>query len=211
MYFPTFIDLAPASLRAEGGGSFVYQHPDFENILLKIPKKQGPLKFSKKLSAFFRLSKRRFGAYREWHTEYDEYIAAINKIGACPDFIPQYLGFANTNYGIALVVEKAHDAGSDDMAPTLSACLGGGDHALMIRLVDDFFAKIARHQIVFRDLHPDNLCVIRNAAGHPINITCVDGLGDFTLIRVLVWSKLAYRIWHRRERKRLLQLMMAAS
>lgn len=207
MYFSNFVDLTPASPCAEGGRSLVYHHPDFENVLLKIHKKQGPVKFKKRLSALFRHSKRRLGAYREWHTEYEEYISAINKIGSCPDFLPRCLGFVNTDYGTALMVEKSHDEGSEDIALTLAAFIGHVDCKLVVSLLDDFFSKIARHQILFRDLHPGNLCVIRDSAGSPVNITCVDGLGDFTLIRIRVWSKLAYRIWHQRERSRVLGLM----
>lgn len=145
--------------------------------------------------------------YREWHSEYEEYIAALKKIGQCPDFLPRYLGFVNTSYGTALVVEKAHDEGSTNVASTLDAFIGTSDCGRVSELLEDFFSKIARHQIVFRDLEPANLCVIKNTDGTPVNITCVDGLGDFTLIRVRVWSKLAYRIWHKRERTRLLNLL----
>ena len=207
MNFSTFVELAPSSLCAQGGGSLVYNHPDFDNILLKVPKKQGRVKFKKRISTLFRPSKRRFGAYREWHTEYEEYLAAIHKMGHCPDFLPRYLGFVNTNLGTAMMVEKSHDAGSENIALTLASFIGGADRGVVTDLLDDFFAKIKRHQIVFRDLHPGNLCVIKDAAGTPVNITCVDGLGDFTLFRVRVWSKLAYNIWHQHERKRLLKVM----
>ncbi len=209
MHFPTFIDLSSAVLCGEGGGSRVYYHPDFDNVLLKVPKNRKIVKLRRKVTAFLRPSKIRFGAYREWYSEYEEYIAALNKLGKCPDFLPRYLGFVDTSNGPAIMVEKAHDEGSTDIALTLAAYVGGEDNDVIIKLLEDFFAKIAHYRIVFFDLGPRNLCVIRDINGSPVNITCVDGLGEFVFIRARVWSKLAYHFWHKRERERLIRLLMS--
>lgn len=199
----TTLQVSPDDVLAAGGGTQVFYHPENEGVLLKVFKPKR-VTFKKKVTRILRPSKRRFGMYREWFAEHDEYIATINKMGRCPDFLPRFLGFTNTSLGPASMVENVHDAGSNALSQTLRDFIGTQDVELVKPLVDAFFDEIAEHRVVFRDLHPGNLCVVRDEQKVPVRIVCIDGLGDFTMVRLRRYSKAAYRSWHTRVHARLL-------
>ena len=85
----------------------------------------------------------------------------------------------------------------------MSEVIGTKDVEQVKPLLDEFFTDIGTHYVVFRDLHPGNLCVVRDEQKVPVRIVCVDGLGDYTLVRLRRSSKAAYRSWHRRTHERL--------
>ena len=190
------IELNSDNLLASGGGRDVYQHPHDQDLLLKVNRNK-PARPS--LKAHFQIEKRRFGPYREWFVEHRHYIACLNQRGSGPSYLPEFRGFTDTSQGIAQIVEKIRDADSGNLSKTLTQSLQSPDVNIseLTALIEQLFRDFGRDRVVFRDLNPTNLCVVRNREGRPSHIVVVDGLGDFTLIKVRSYFVSAYRKWHR--------------
>ncbi|SLN27085.1 hypothetical protein PSM7751_01019 [Pseudooceanicola marinus] len=172
---------------AEGKESIVYQHPEFLNVLLKVPRQQ-----SRHFRAFAKPGLKRYAVWRyrgliNWYREYEEYLAAVARSGDLPGFLPRLFGFSRTDLGPAFAVERI--SGPDgEPAPTLIELARAGridDHIL--RLVDELFDQIAESGLVTQDLHAGNIVW----SGDPDRLVLIEGLGDRVLIRVRVFSKRA--------------------
>ena len=190
------IELAAENRLTAGSGSYVFQHPHDDGLLLKVFK---PGASKQSLKSVFQPEKRRYGRLREWFVEYHHYIACLHRKGRCPDYLPRFCGFTDTSLGPAQVVEKISDEASSSLALTMKQYLAAPDadtdavFSLSARLFDAF----GRDRMIFRDLNLSNICVVRDGGGTPERLVVVDGLGDFTLIPLRTYSDTAYRKWHR--------------
>ena len=207
---PTDIDLDPAAYVAKGNGSLVFDHPDDPHTLLKVPRERTPKKLRRRLSAALRPDKRRFGKYREWHREYEEYIAAIRKAGALPHCLPVPRGFVQTSIGPAFAVEKITDEGSNDMALTVKDYLATHDPEPLRAPLARFFEDVARYRLVFFDLKLHNQCVVRDASGVPVRVVSIDSIGESTLFKFRRWSTTAHSYWLNRERRAFMEKVFDA-
>ena len=194
------IELAPDGYIARGNGSMVFRHPTDPGTLLKIPVAARPERLRRRLSGVVRPSKRRFGGYREWFREYDEYIAAIRKAGALPGCLPAPRGFVQTTLGPAFAVEMIRDLTDGALALTVEAYLDAHDPHTLRPALDRFFEEVARLRIVFFDLRLYNLCVVRDGSGVPVRVVAIDSIGENTLLGVRKWSALSHRLWLRHAR-----------
>ena len=198
------LELDPDGYIAQGHGSLVFNNPDDPHMLLKISKEKRPPKLRRRISRLLRPNKRRLGQYREWHREYEEYIATIRKAGKLPKCLPEPRGFVQTNLGPAYAVEKISDESSTDLALTVEGYLKDHDPENLRGVIDQFFAEVMRYQIIFFDLRLYNLCVVRDVSGNPIRIVSIDSIGESTVLQVRKWSSAAYRYWFLKARKKLM-------
>ena len=198
------IQLDPKGYVGKGNGPLVFNHPSDPSILLKIPRDRKRLKLRSRITASLRPSKRRYGTYREWHREYEEYIAAVRKAGGLPQCLPQPRGFVQTNLGPAYAVEKVSDENSTEMALTVEGYLKDYDAQDLRGVIDTFFEDIERYRIIFFDMKLYNLCVVRDASGKPIRIVGIDSIGEATVLQVRKWSSKAYKHWLEKTRKNFL-------
>lgn len=198
------IDLSAAAPVASGGGRDVYRHPGDTETLIKIFR-EARRSTAKKVTDVVRYEKLRYGRYREWYVEYEEYIALLARTGRVPDFIAEYRGFTQTSLGPGQLVESIRDEGTGDLSLSVAAAAGAGVPIEMLEArLREFFAASKAACAVYRDLNTSNLLAVRDRHGAVTRVVCIDGLGDFTLIPVRKWSRRAYEIWHARASQRCL-------
>ncbi|WP_342069862.1 YrbL family protein [Yoonia algicola] len=197
------IELNPEDRIAKGGGRDVYQHPDDDGLLVKIYRPK-PKRF--RLGAYFEAETWRYGRYREWYVEYKHYIACLNRRGNCPSYMPELRGFCDTSLGLGQLVQKISDEGSPTLSTTLKHLkkLQEISFEEIAPLVEQLFQDFGDDKVIFRDLTPSNICVLRDADNKPLRLVVVDGLGDFTYIPLRSYFDVAYRIWHKDEKSKLL-------
>lgn len=195
------ITLKNARSLARGSTRDVYAHPFDANALIKIYH-QGNTRTARPWSP--RREKRRFGPLREWYIEYEEYIALLSRLGFIPDFIAEFRGFCETDRGLGQIVEKITDADSGEMSGTLRDAAGTLPQGDLVPHIHNLFAKIEASGVVFRDLNLANIIAAKDARGGIARLVCVDGLGDFTLVRVRRVSTTAHRLWARRAKRTML-------
>jgi len=205
------IELDPEAYIAKGNGSFVFVAPYDQGILLKVPVEKRPSRLRRRLTSYLRPSKRRFGMFREWQTEYDEYIAAIHKTGALPRCLPQLHGFVQTNLGPAFAVEKITDENTTDIALTIENYVKNNDPATLQPALDKFFEEVQTSRIVFFDMKLYNLCVVRDASGAPVRVVAIDSIGENTVIKVRRWSRKLYDMWLSKTRADFMDRVMKSS
>ena len=195
------IQLAGRAPMAEGQESLVFQHPDFLDVLLKVPRRE-----SRHLRNAAKPGLKRYAIWRyrgliNWYREYEEYLALVARSGALPAFLPRLFGFSNTDLGPAFAVERI--SGPDGTtAPNLQELARAGridDHILA--LIDELFDQLAESGVVTQDINAANIVW----SGDPDRLILIEGLGDRVLIRLRVfWTRARlYRL--ARDKEELLQ------
>ncbi|SIT90555.1 PhoP regulatory network protein YrbL [Yoonia rosea] len=197
------IKLNPEDRIAKGGGRDIYQHPDDDGLLIKIYR---PKKKRFRLGAYFELETWWFGGYREWYVEYKHYIACLNRRGNCPLYMSELRGFSDTSLGLGQLVQKISDEGSPGLSITLRHVAKQQEISFddIAPLVDQLFQDFGDDKVIFRDLNPSNILVVRDADKRPLRLVIIDGLGDYTYIPTRSYSRIAYRLWHKHEKSKVL-------
>ncbi|WP_282121617.1 YrbL family protein [Ruegeria atlantica] len=177
----------------------IYQHPFIERALLKV-RVDEPVRNH----VIPRYAERRYGNLRQWNREANEYLAALTR--GCPEIerLADFMGYAPTSQGPALVVEKM--TGPDgDLAPTLEserAALGDDIserkqlHSEFMELMDD----LERGRIIVGDLSFENIVRAQERNG---KLVVIDGLGERVLFPLTLVSDLAFRKSIERRRTRM--------
>ncbi|WP_170560743.1 YrbL family protein [Ruegeria atlantica] len=193
------IDLSKLQPLRQSRNYEIYQHPMVESALLKV-RIDEPVRNH----AIPRYAERRYGNLRQWNREANEYLAALTR--GCPEIerLAQFMGYAATSRGPALVVEKM--TGPDgDLAPTLEserAALGDDLserkklHGEFMKLMDD----LERGRIIVGDLSFDNIVRAQERNGE---LVVIDGLGERVLFPLTLVSDLAFRNSIKRRRTRM--------
>lgn len=178
----------------------IYDHPQFEGVLLKVrrdPTNSGRL--VKRYSEF------RYGNLRQWNREANEYLAALHR--GCPEieYLAGFLGFSRTTLGPALMVEKM--TGPDgQLAPTVSEELEpheaeSPERIAIMRELVELVDCLERAHIVVGDFSLSNIVRAQERGG---KLTVVDGLGERVLIPLTLISKTIFRASLARRRSRFL-------
>ncbi|SNY55714.1 PhoP regulatory network protein YrbL [Pseudooceanicola antarcticus] len=180
----TKFDTGPVTLAGQeplrsGEESLVYQHPRFQDLLLKLPRQDGRAALRMQRPGFKRPLLRRFRHLVSWHLEYSEYLSAVAREGTLPGFVPLHLGICPTDLGPALLVEKICAPGGE-LAPTLRDLANTGRlDASIPELLEDFLENLAASGIVTRDIWPDNLVL----AEAPRRLMLIEGMGCRSALR----------------------------
>ena len=174
---------------AEGNRRLVFQHPDDDDLVIKVlkpgtyrpdgqPRRSRPYKLA-----------RREGAYIYHTRELNEYVAA-RIANRSPHDLPicTVQGLVETDLGLGLAVEKI-TAGDGRLAPSLRQVVAGGrfdgpTRRLFERFIEDMIDK---HVVVY-ELSVDNI-VLADDGVSARRFVCIDGMGSRTLIPVKEWSK----------------------
>ena len=178
----------------------IYQHPDFERLLVKVRTDPRP---EHRLPR--RYSEWRYGALRQWQREANEYLAALNR--GVPEIarLARFSGYAMTTSGPAMLVEKMTGP-NGKLAPTAleearAQDPDGTDRRVLrdelMALVDD----LERGRIIVGDLWLENIVRAQERDGA---LTVIDGLGERVLLAFSVFSDRVFRAGIVRRRQRLL-------
>lgn len=187
------ISLSDWHLCAGGHQRSVFEHELYPNVLIKVlrSRSDGGERQSTRALRFLDRFKR-FGAYRTFRREVDEFVEQARKfaLSDLPDLpIPRILGFVQTEYGLGLVVEKITRAGGQ-LAPTLrDLALSGQLTAKHMVMIDELFERCRRLHIVLMDCNAGNF-VVTDRRGYE-ELICVDGTGEKSFLRIFAFSRRA--------------------
>ena len=184
---PQIIDLTEALPLAEGRDQVIFQHPDYEDRLIKTTKPHIKTRRIKRYSMW------RYRHLRGWHRELSEYVAMLARNGAPCDRLAGLFGFCQTSLGPGFVVEKISTP-DGSLAPTLKQFLNTPGHSnkTLTQLrgdVIDLFQALETHRIDFHDPHARNVVV---TGAKPL-LRIVDGIGSAPLIPMTQFSDWAFR------------------
>jgi PhoP regulatory network protein YrbL len=160
----------------------VYQHPDCDDLLIKVPRAdRAAARWRPKRR--WRSYRRRYGIYTGWLREIRECIAARARHPEHPPSLQRLAGLVETDLGLALVVGKV--TGRDGkLAPTLAKKVrASGLTGELREKLAELAAELVARDIVIGDLHERNiLCGVDAIGGERLVI--IDGIGDKTLIPI---------------------------
>ncbi|APG84518.1 YrbL family protein [Sinorhizobium americanum] len=191
---------------AAGHQRSIFENRLYPSVLIKV------LKLGSREASGARISKRaflnrfkRFGAYRTFRREVDEFLEQARKFSLADGIelpIPKIFGFAQTEHGLGLVVEKITRR-DGQLAPTLAQLAFSGQlTARHLTMVDEIFERFRRLHIVMMDVNPGNF-VVTDRRGDD-ELICVDGTGEKSFLRIFALSRPANDIKLRRMRLKLL-------
>ncbi|QFI66303.1 hypothetical protein EKH55_1429 [Sinorhizobium alkalisoli] len=189
---------------AGGHQRCVFEHDLYPNILVKVLRIRGNSgeRQSTRMLRFIDRFKR-FGAYRTFRREVDEFIEQARKftLSDTADLpIPGVLGFVQTEHGLGLVVEKITMA-NGQLAPTLrDLALAGRLTARHLAMIDELFERCRRLHIVLMDCNAGNF-VVTDRRGFE-ELMCIDGTGEKSPLRIFALSRRAngFRLRQMREK-----------
>ncbi|WP_245424315.1 YrbL family protein [Sinorhizobium sp. BJ1] len=189
------IELAGWRQCAAGHQRSIFAHQLYPNVLIKVLKPEsrgeGGTRQSKRGLRFLNRFKR-FGAYRTFQREVDEFLEQARKFSLADGVelpIPRIFGFAHTDYGLGLIVEKI-TKGNGELAPTLRELAFSGQlTARHLKMIDELFESFCRLHIVMMDVNPGNF-VVTDRRGFE-ELVCVDGTGEKSFLRVFAFSRRA--------------------
>jgi hypothetical protein len=199
------IPLSDAAPLLAGAYRAIYQHPNDDDLLIKVLRPHVGALFEKRRAWYN--SRRRYDQYRPLLRELDEYLHLRATGRAELPFLQRFVGLVETDTGLGMVVGKVR--GRDrGLAPTLAAVVqreGFSDDlkGRVKQLRDDMI----RHHVVATDISARNM-VLADDELHGHRLVIVDGLGDQFLVPVNAWSPMANR-WtcERRFRRALLRML----
>ncbi|MCZ4094677.1 YrbL family protein [Sinorhizobium psoraleae] len=193
---------------AAGHQRSIFAHPLYPNVLIKVLKPEsrgeGGTRRSKRRLRFLNRFKR-FGAYRTFQREVDEFLEQARRFSLADRVelpIPRIFGFANTDYGLGLIVEKI-TMSNGEIAPTLrELALSGRLTATHLKMIDELFERFCRLHIVMMDVNPGNF-VVTDRRGFE-ELICVDGTGEKSPLHIFAFSRRMNEARLRRMRAKLL-------
>jgi hypothetical protein len=194
---------------ASGSLQLVYQHPDHDDLLIKVLKldvmRRRWLKKSRGLPI-----KRRFGFYNAWVRELNEYIAIRSRAPEAefPEFLQRHHGLVETDLGLGLMVGKVRSR-TGDIAPTLRQVVRQTGLTDELRsAVAGLRRKVEALNLVTTDISANNI-LCGWSERHGDHLVIIEGLGDNTLIPVKSMSRILNRRSIRRRFARVLAVLEA--
>jgi hypothetical protein len=204
------IKLTGTPVLARGTTKLVYAHPFQGGCLIKVirPDLIDPRDHNRVPGTRKRLWRTvpRHRRYADFAFEVDEYLALRARSDESIPCIQSVMGFAETDLGLGLVVEKLCDP-DGGLAPTvLSLVMTRGFTDELMVLWQAYVQAMHRFKIVSQDWHLGNLvCAADENQGR--RIVLVDGLGDRSVMRLRSRWPWLNRVALRRKGRRALRWM----
>lgn len=196
----TIIPLADQAHLFEGKYRRIYQHPDFPGRIIKVNRPGNRDEQRAQGGGLKRYGVWRFGAYRCWAQDLDEYVAVTWRTQSLPRFFPQIFGFVSTDMGPGMVYERVMDA-EGNTGPTLRQCIQSGQPDPRLHdLITQLFDALAESQAVISDVTTQNILV----RGDYESLVVVDGLGETTPVKTSKYIPAIRRWKYTKQKQRLL-------
>lgn len=177
----TYIKLKDTSPMAEGGVRWVFQHPEDQSLIIKTVRWDRDEALLGHNPKWYKKAGR-YGIYRSYIREINEYVASYNQHNSPPCFLQQIEGLVHTDYGLGIISKAIKDNSGKDLAPTLIDLIQTGKYdATATDALETFFGALLESPVVINDLNPRNL-VYAHSAELDYYFVLIDGLGDNSFI-----------------------------
>ena len=183
------VQLTTLTPLAEGNRRLVFQHPEDQELLIKVLKPGSYAPDGQPRRRRVYKLRRREGAFVYHTRELHEYVAARIS-NRSPHGLPicSIQGLVETDLGLGLTVEKLTDR-DGGLAPTLRQVIERGEFdAAARRLFERFIQELIDKHVVVYELSVDNIVLAKDGRDGR-RFVCIDGMGCRTLIPIQEWSK----------------------
>ncbi len=169
---------------AKGRSRLVFQHPDHEDHLIKVIRPDViEERFGKGAKWYKRL--RRFGRFLSYHREIEEYLAVYASHNRALPFLPEIIGFAETDLGLGLVI-RAIKTPDGKLAPSLIDILSENRETPEIReALEKCFSEIVNCDVIISDLNVGNFVHLE----HENRFVLIDGTGNASPLAFKAYSR----------------------
>lgn len=175
------IRLQGAEIIAAGNTRDVYRHPDDPALLVKVIRPAAIEKRYGSGAPWYKFKRRRYRHLIAVLREVREQIAVQAVDNVHPRFLQKIVGFAETEFGMGLVVEavRSRDGG---IAPTVAALAHGGRFTPeMTVALERFLDEVVTSPAIVADLNPFNVVYCDAPPGEP-HFVLIDGIGHKNLV-----------------------------
>ena len=197
---PGFLALADRTPLAKGSLRNLYQHPDNDDLVIKVMTKRASRRWTTKMGVRV---PRRFGIYTDFAREITEMLATRSRHAEHPRTLERVVGFVDTDFGLGLIVEKVR--GRDGaLARSLHDIVWRDGFSDTLReRIDDLRREIIDAEIVTGDMNKKNiLCAFDGARDY---LVLVDGIGEKSALRLNAISRFLNRRTNRRHFRQLVE------
>ena len=175
------IKLQGAEIIAAGNTRDVYRHPDDPALLIKVIRPSAIQKRYGSGAPWYKFKRRRYRHLIAVLREVREQIAVQAAGGAHPRFLQKIVGFAETDFGMGLVVEavRTREGGYGPTVATLAS--KGLMDAPTIKALDRFLEEVIASPAIVADLNPFNVVYCDMPPDEP-HFVLIDGIGHKNVI-----------------------------
>lgn len=192
---PPRLELGHLTPLAAGSYRSVFQHPNDENLLVKVLREKENYKPEPWYKAW-----RGSGEYKSFSREVAEYKSLRRKNLHDLSFIQRFFGKVDTDLGLGMIVEKL--LGPDGrLAPTVKQLvLREGLSDRMRAMLFELRDQVIEHNIIFSDIKGSNIVFAHDRRGG--RLVVIDGLGDRLWLPVNSMSAMVNRLNRQRHFER---------
>jgi len=171
--------LADATPIATGHVREVYQHPDDNDLLIKVISSASIEERWNQAPWYRRLA--RSGPYKDFVREFREYVTGVYTGGYDTSPIARVVGLEMTDIGLGQIVEKVRTT-DGKLAPTLHDWVArDGFSATVQSELEQFYARLLSHNTIAADLHAWNVVYGEDSRGGP-RLVMIDGFGEKNIV-----------------------------
>jgi hypothetical protein len=176
---PHRIDLKGATLLVRGGYRDIYQHPDNDDLLVKVVRPGVMSRHIATRPLWLRWYKQRRHAGQEKNVvrEINEYLALRRRGQHELPFIQHFIDLVETDRGDGMVVRKVRGRDGKLARTVHNLVMHDGLSAETRDAMDRLRDDVVNHHIVFGDVNPANI-VFAHDREHGDRLVIIDGLGD---------------------------------
>lgn len=171
--------LADVTPIATGHVREVYQHPDDDDLLIKVISSASIEERWNQAPWYRRIA--RSGPYKDFVREFREYVTGVYTGGYDTSPIARVVGLEMTDIGLGQIVEKVRTP-DGKLAPTLHDWVArDGFSAKVQSELEQFYARLLSHNTIAADLHAWNVVYGEDSRGGP-RLVMIDGFGEKNIV-----------------------------
>lgn len=180
----------------KGNSRLVFEHPDNPNQIVKVLRPD-LLESRYGSGAPWRKRCRRYGRFRSYVREIQEFLSVYATENHAPPFLQTVIGLVETDLGLGLVTNAARDK-DGSLAPNVAMLISAGRFDSTVRRdLELFYQSILNCDVVISDMNMGNM-VYAYDEGHGYHFVLIDGLGNANFLP----TKLLCRAINRRSKRK---------
>lgn len=192
-----FLRLKDRTPLNKGNSRLVFEHPENPGYVVKVLRPD-LLETRYGSGAPWRKRCRRYGRFRSYVREIQEYLAVYAAHDHAPVFLQKFIGLVETDLGLGLVTNAVRDK-DGSLAPKVAMLISAGRFDSTVRQdLEAFYQSILACDVVISDMSVGNMVyAFDEVRGH--YFVLIDGLGNANMLPLKALSR---KINRRSKRKR---------
>jgi hypothetical protein len=185
----------------KGNSRLVFEHPDNPDQIVKVLRPD-LMETRYGSGAPWRKRCRRYGRFRSYVREIQEYLAVYAKEDHAPPFLQTVIGLVETDLGLGLVTNAARDK-DGSLAPNIAMLISAGRFDSTVRRdLELFYQNIRGCDVVISDMNVGNLVYAFDET-YGYHFVLIDGLGNANMLPLKTLSRTINRRSKRKRYERL--------